>query len=522
MDQDAIEELFERNADMRLLELRHSDTGMTSSAVRRTGGNFGAESIVSGTAEAAFDDVPRMRVAISAAPATGVIPGAIVGIAIDVYNDGSAPAPESNLMIALPHDSEFRFGTLRIDGREPAAPEALFANGLPIARLPGESATKVTFQIGVLAGLGSLYLQPRLQAEGVPVVGTAGIAIKRGPVGSTALAGPPATPFYEYDADEEAADLATSDVAEPVLPPVLPKAPEAAIAAPAPATPEPMAVVAEPIPEPLADAPMAPAQPERRDVDEMPLAENRLSGPTEVETVAPEPPANPVLVSVPPPAAPAPAVALADERMSRFRSIGVAEISLLKRLFAAPVPGIIAHYLAISTIACMEPDAGPDASGFEAFIRADLEALGRALVLSRLGKPLSYRFEQSQLDKLDLVWKPGIAPASPSIRLRRDLRKAEAAAISGLLQRSERDATLRLRIALLAMAGASLDGVDNATATEEISAALATYRSAVLAWLVPLSIQSATSPSFAIPEPPAAVDVAGRRLATALDAAVTA
>ena len=77
---------------------------------------------------------------IAAAPASGVIPGAVVGVAIDVFNDGNAPAPESKLLVSAPIESEFRTGTLRIDGREVQAPEQLFAHGLPIARLPGATS----------------------------------------------------------------------------------------------------------------------------------------------------------------------------------------------------------------------------------------------------------------------------------------------------------------------------------------------------------------------------------------------
>ena len=88
---------------MRLLELRHNEPGRGAPPNKRTASSFGAESIMSTTPDIETEKAPQLRVAIAAAPATGVIPGAVVGVAIDVFNDGTAPAPESKLLLALPH-----------------------------------------------------------------------------------------------------------------------------------------------------------------------------------------------------------------------------------------------------------------------------------------------------------------------------------------------------------------------------------------------------------------------------------
>jgi len=128
VDQNAIEDLFERNADMRLLEFRHNEPGKGAPPNKRTGGSsFSAESIVSTTPDEVTEKAPRLRVTIAAVPASGVIPGAVVGVAIDVFNDGNAPAPECKLLVSIPLETEFRSGTLRIDGREAQSPEQLFA-----------------------------------------------------------------------------------------------------------------------------------------------------------------------------------------------------------------------------------------------------------------------------------------------------------------------------------------------------------------------------------------------------------
>ena len=527
MDQQSVEDLFERNADMRLLEFRHNEPGKGAPPNKRqAGSSFSAESIVASQPDAAIEDAPRLRVTIAAAPKTGVIPGAVVGIAVDVFNDGTAPAPESKLLMSIPVETEYRVGTLRVDGREPQAPERLFAAGLPIARLPGATSSKVTFQLGVLPGVNTLYLQPRLQTNGVPVVGTAGITIKRG---ASAPAAPEAPiPFYELD-DEEA-DAVAAESAEPIMPPVLDRvieeppaaaapAPPAALPTPAPAPPPPTATVTQ---TPVIPSPVEGQPPTFAFIAEPPAP------PTPVIV---EPP--PAVIAEPPPAlrrlkepaapqkAPLGAAAAPAERMIRYRTLGNNDIALLDRLFTPDVPGIIAHYVVISSIACIEPGEGEDNSGYGAFLRRDIELLGRALVHSRMGKAPQYRIVQADLDGLSLAWH--LTPQQafpPQRRLRRDLRKPEWQAIGGLIAPSERDTTLRTRIALLALAGATLDGVDRRS-TDECEAALAAYRSAVLAWLVPLCVASAGAESFVIPNPPVTVDVAGRKLVAVLKSALT-
>ncbi len=522
MDQRSIEDLFERNADMRLLEFRHTEPGKSAPAGKRTASSsFGAESIVNDVPEPATEKVPRLRVAIAAAPTSGVIPGAVVGVAIDVFNDGNAPAPESKLLLSLPPESEFRSGTLRVDGREVQAPEQLFIQGLPIARLPGATSSKVTFQLAVLPGLNTLYLQPRLQTNGVPVVGTAGCSVKRG-AGPAAPAEPP-KPFYELD-DDEIAEIPVIEAEEPILPPVVvepilpPVVVEDAIVPPVPpakpvraarVAPKAPVPVPEPAPEPEPVAAIAEPEPVAA------IAEPEAEPPP-----APEPPASKPAPPVSVQKAPLGTVSAPEERMIRYRTLGNSDIALLERLFAAPAPGIIAHYVMISSIACSEPVSGDDASGYGAFLRRDIELLGRALVHARMGKAPQYRIVQADLNGLALDWNVLPQAFPPQRRLRRDLRRAEWTAIGGLIAPSERDATLRARIALLALAGATIDGVDRRTA-DDCATALATYRSAVLAWLVPLCVASAGNDEFVIPNPPASVDDAARRLVAILRLAVT-
>ena len=442
---------------MRLLELRHSDSGRTSGALRHVTEFIDTDATESGTHHVALATTPRLRVTIAAAPQAGVIAGALVGVAIDVFNDGTAPAPESTLMVSLPIEAEFRTGTLRVDGRETLAPERVFGRGLPVGRLPGGSSSKVVFQLHVLAGLNPLYLQPRLVANGVPVVGAPGLSVKRASVTSPLVTAE--RPFYEI-ADEER-DACEAEAELPIVP--------AIVARPIEPQPEPPATA-----EPLA-APVAAKRPEL--------------------TVAP-----------------------VEQRMSRFRTLGPNDVALLGRLFAAEHPGIIAHYVMISTIACHESESGTDATGYASFLQIDGQSLGRALVISRLGKTMEYRVQQSALDELAFPWHPSesrIAGGPNALRrLRRDLRETECRAIDGLVRPSNRDPQLRLRIALLGLAGSTLEGVPRAAADTALNA-LTAYRSALLAWMIPLCVASEAAAATP-PPPPSDIDVAGRRVAAAL------
>jgi hypothetical protein len=506
VDQSSIEELFERNADMRLLEFRHNEPGKGAPPNKRTGSSFGAESIVTAMPDVATEKAPRLRVTIAAAPQSGVIPGAVVGVAIDVFNDGNAPAPESKLLVSTPIESEFRAGTLRVDGREVQSPEQLFAQGLPIARLPGATSSKVTFQLAVLPGVHTLYLQPRLQTNGVPVVGTAGVTIKRASISAPHEA---PRPFYELEEDEPD-DIAGPAGEEPILPPVLPPV-ELDRSEPLvlePASPE--AVVAEPVvEEPIAVAP---------------LVEDAPALVVEPEPAPPIEPAPRVKKTpLPPPAQKLPlgTASPAEEHMVLYRTLGHNDIALLDRLFTAEAPGIIAHYVMISSIACYEAGSGDDTSGYGPFLRRDIELLGRALVHARMGKAPQYRIVQDDLAGLALQWQmPQPQAFPPQRRLRRDLRKREWSAMGGLMQPSERDTTLRTRLALLVLAGATIDGVDR-RAADDCASALAEYRSSVLAWLVPLCVASAGAEAYVIPTPPVTVDAAGRRLVGILKPAIT-
>ena len=483
---------------MRLLERRHQEVTATATdgASRRVGGGFGAESIVPGaSADVTLEEAPRLRVEIAAAPQTGVIPGAMVGIAVDVYNDGTAPAPGATLQLSLPMESEYREGSLRLEGREITAPERLFGTGISIPRLPGETSTKVTFQLRVLPGLTPLILQPRLRAEGVPIVGTVGISIKRGTIGPTAPAAqPPPRPFYELEEDE-LDEIGGGEEEQSILPPVLVEDEEA---------------IAEAVAEPAVEPPREP-EPEPEPAAALPELELDLRlEPEPAPAPEPEP-------SRPPATAAVPAV---EARPARYRAIGAAELALLERLFATETPGPIAHLMTISTLACTQGPDGGDVGGFDSAVRKNADALARALVLQRLGKTPVGLVPAGQLEALAADAEPALGAAPPHPALRRTIRRTDANAIAALVRSTDRDPTMRFHLALLALGAEAVDGLGDAAHAGECAVMLVSYRANALAWLGPACVGSAGHPGTALPDPTPALDAAGRRLVAALRAAL--
>ena len=255
-DEGSLDDLFERNADMRLLERRHQEVGAPKSGgqARRVGGGFGAESIVAaGAGDIVMADAARLRVEIAAAPASGAIPGAVIGVAVDVSNDGTVPAPEAKLLLSLPHESEARPGSVRVDGGE--TERASLQHGAPDRALAAAASRKVTFQLQVLAGVSALILQPRLEAKGTP---TASV-----PLGSRSSAArlrrslrPPSRRCVRSTAREDEIDeVAVSEDELPMMPPVV-RAPGLKAVAPADVVgrsrsrKKPSPPSAEPMPEP--------------------------------------------------------------------------------------------------------------------------------------------------------------------------------------------------------------------------------------------------------------------------------
>jgi hypothetical protein len=176
--------------------------------------------------------------------------------------------------------------------------------------------------------------------------------------------------------------------------------------------------------------------------------------------------------------------------------------------------------MTISLLACTQNASGEDVGQFDAAVRGNGETLGRALVLQKLGKPTAFLITQSQLDGLAAEREPAAAtpPARPT--LRRINRRGDATTVAALLRSSDRDATIRFHLALLALGAEAVDGLGHAALAADAAINLVSYRANAVAWLGPACVASAGRPGGTLPNPPAGLDAAGRRLLGSLKAAL--
>ena len=511
VDPKSIDELFERSADMRLLERRHSDLDMHAPELitSSSGADFSAESIVASPEFAAFERRAQLRVHINALPNQGVFPGVLVSVAVDVSNDGGMDAPESTLFVSLPRDCELHAGSVRLDGAELAEPERIYGVGVALSALPAHSATKLTFQVRVNVGAGPLLIQPRLVAENVPIVADAGVVIARGSLSSVAAPDqPPIRPYYELEPDEfYEADLTDDEI--PIVPELL---------------------LPTPPPNVESETGAAPASAQTAATEPKPKRQRRSSAKSSAQSTAqPRRPATPPstsdssateVASVPPAehvTQPAPTLPA-----SRYRLVKAKDVALLARLLGSPTPGAVEHLVAIATIACTQGADGSDVGGFDLTTRRTLEWLGRALVLQRVGKAPGTLLTQAILDALTpgASVPSGTAPQpAAGLLLRRTYREADNAAVRALFRPSDREPTLRFHLALLAFAGEAVEATEP-TLARDLATALLSYRANAMAWLGQATIASAGASGIHAPPPPPQLNAAGLRLVTALVSAL--
>jgi len=325
------DERFDVSADMRLVELQRKALGVdaptsTWSRSRHDLPHAGAE-------EAPPPQLGTILIAtLDAQPRAGLIPGALISVAIAIVNDGNEAGKEVRLALPLPFDTAYRPGTLTIDGGvagDDAAAE-LFAEGLALAPIGPAERRTVTVKILVDAGLSDITIGPHVFASGGAVVGPGAVSLRRGPAPSTPAA--PERPFYESDA-EEAAHEAHEAKESPPEP-----APLVAVLQPREMPPPP-----EPPPAVLAPAEIA--------VSGISAAVRGNGGP--VLTVT----------------------------LDRKR------IAALRALFGERSLGMIAHYLVLNALAATIPlPEDGEGGSLAAFVSAQELLLSRALIATRLGK----------------------------------------------------------------------------------------------------------------------------------------
>lgn len=256
---------------MRLLELQRGALGLPP----RERLSWESHAITEGSlpvaqAEPEPGRTPVLSVETSAFPADGVIPGAVVTLALSVSNEGAATAQDVVVTAPLPGGAAYRPGSFVWNGRSTydEVAESFFNAGLPIGTLaPGDRAT-FQWKVGVRLGTKPIVVAPHVRGAGTAVVGGRPIVVGRKEQAATAFAGDvaqaeaaiyeakplipvdiPATdlPIYELDEEEELVYAATDATLTAAAPPQI-EEPQPQIA------PEPDAkpVAAEPIaPEPV-------------------------------------------------------------------------------------------------------------------------------------------------------------------------------------------------------------------------------------------------------------------------------
>ncbi len=337
---------FYLSADMRLVELQRKALGLEPAerADWESRGAVDGPSIPEFTPEVHESAV--VNVILSATPDSGVIPGAIVTLALSVANEGAVPARGVTVGVPLPGGAAYRAGSFVRDGG-PAYDEfaeRFFGAGIAIGDIPAKSRVTFLWKIGVRIGERDLVVAPQVAVIQGAAIGGVPLSISRTtsaarpmPVQKHAPAAPARiepqslpvaiVPFYELEPDEEAAFVAG----------------EAAIAQPEPIVPK-----AEPIIVPKAEP-----------------------------VVVPEP-----AVEVKPKPAPA------REALVLLGSFDRTTLSFFDRTFSGSKPAaLLQHCIFASALACgRDYTTGEDTAGLREHFDAQSQILHRIVLHQKLGK----------------------------------------------------------------------------------------------------------------------------------------
>jgi len=261
---------FDASADMRLIELQRSALGLAIPDRASWQSRLSSEPAL-GLDE---PDQPAPQgavivVEISASPARGVIPGAVVSVGVSLANEGAHAARATEISVPIPGASSYRNGSFERDGRpgDDRFAESLFGPGLTIEGIPPGGRVTLLWKLGVKLGSQPLILAPQVRAQGAAIVGAKPISISRKGQSVSAFSADlaradaafydprplipvdiPANelPIYELDDEEqlvyEAANAALSSAVEApaeIVPAVPPPQPEPEPRPVAPAVPEP-------------------------------------------------------------------------------------------------------------------------------------------------------------------------------------------------------------------------------------------------------------------------------------------
>lgn len=344
------EERFDQSADMRLVELRREQLGITKPAAPSWQSRTAVDLPFGQPPEATPPEAGAvLTLTVTANPDSGLIPGAVVTLALSVINEGAKAATKTLVRLPLPAAMVYRPGSMQIDSREASDNQAeqLFGIGLELGTLAGAQRRTVLLKLTTKASLEDPILAPSLSSADAAVVGAKAVRLDRkaAPTAFSAnvsRAMPAENPVYELEPEEalpyEAVDAALTSVVAPEaasVPPVEPAPP----GVPAP----------EAVPAPPAPPKTAPVQ----------VARTRTSAPVQQVT-------GPALTT----------------------SIEKTKVATLAQFFAATRSfGMVAHYLLLSALACSRTLPRDDANAdIASFFSAQDALLTKALIAKRLGK----------------------------------------------------------------------------------------------------------------------------------------
>lgn len=206
---------FDAIADMKLLARRRSSLGLAPAREP-------VRAVLDEDDDIERFESPKRGAAllldISAVPNDGVIPGAIVTLALSLTNDGDTDAGETIVSVPLPGGVTYRPGSFVRDGHAQYddVAESFFGAGLAIGTLAAKTRATFVWKLAVRLGQSPLLIAPTARAENASVTGGRQLRIGRKAVGgTTAFAAPlpkpfiptqlpvKILPFYELDAEEE-------------------------------------------------------------------------------------------------------------------------------------------------------------------------------------------------------------------------------------------------------------------------------------------------------------------------------
>lgn len=443
---------FELSADMRLLELQRGALGLPPREKLAWESHAITEGMPVAQAEPEPGRTPVLSVEATAYPADGVIPGAVVTLALSVANEGAAAANDVVVSAPLPGGAAYRPGSFAWNGRSTydEVAESFFNAGLPIGALaPGDRAT-FQWKIGVRLGTKPIVVAPNVRGKDTAVVGGRPVVVGRKDQPTTAFAGNvaqaeaaiyeskplipvdiPATdlPIYELDEEEELIYAATDATLSATAPPKFEE----------PAPPEP-----EPQPEP------------------------------EPEVVAAE---------------------KVREGVVLYGSFDRATVAFFERIFlGAKPPGILQHCIFGGALACTLDAQGDDQANLKRHLDGQSNILHRIVLHEKLGKkePISEYAGQLLAELGRLVPAPIVTPGwaqKGTLTLVSELSGPTRVVIAKLSDESDRWDFVKARQLTLALQAQSVAGNLEQGLRSQLEAALQAYAQASVTALQKLFVR---------------------------------